>query len=668
MRPLVWISLGALAPVLSCGQNPLEAEDAAFGSGGAHPSQAPPAAAGSRTSNDSGGGPNGGGGEVQPGSGGSTEGEETPDGFYQMENLDRGLVVVPSPAGGNLVSFRWLGYEPDDAAFSVLRDGELLVADLTEATSFHDPGGQAESSYEVERSNLASAKRSTPIKPWGTNYLSIATPPPNGGTTPSGEAFTYTSGDGSAGDLDGDGRLDLVLKWDPSNLKDNSQAGYTGNTLLDGYTLEGERLFRIDLGRNIRAGAHYSPFLVYDLDGDGRSELAVKTAPGARDGTGNYLSLGPAATDDDAADFRNGNGYVLTGPEYLSVFDGATGKELATVLFEAPRGTVSAWGDGYGNRVDRFVASVAFVEDSGRPSLIFGRGMYTRTTFSAWSFLNGKLTRLWLADHEALPGAYGSRGAHSMAVANVDDDPMQELINGGATFDHDGSGLCGVPFYGHGDAVHVTDLIPSRPGLELFQPYEGANVPAYSLRDARTCELLWQGPNTPSGGEGPGRGVAGDVDPTHPGAEAWVSGGTLLRAEDGSSYADKPRFDNFLVWWDGDLSRELLNSNTIRQYDAEGSILTAEGCAANNGTKSTPTLSADLLGDFREEVVFRCGDSVRVYVTEDTTEHRIRTLMHDPQYRMAISWQNGGYNQPPHPSFHIGEGMVTPAPPDIHVR
>jgi rhamnogalacturonan endolyase len=561
------------------------------------------------------------------------------------------------------VSWRLFGYEGNEVGFNVYRDGtKLNPAPLLDATNWIDAEGNPSSTYTVRKiEGGVEAEDSETATVWSDGYLEIPTPVPPDGTNQDG-GYSYSSGDGSVGDVDGDGQYEVIIKWDPSNAKDNSQSGFTGNVFIDAYTLSGEQLWRIDLGPNIRAGAHYTQFIVYDLDGDGKAEVAMKTAPGTRDSSGDYLGTGPAATDDDSADYRNGSGYILTGPEYLTVFNGETGREVTTVPFEIARGDVGGWGDTYGNRVDRFLATVAFVQPNGRPSLIMGRGMYTRTTFTAWDFDGTNLENVWTSDNPS-NGPFGGKGAHSLSVANVDSDPMQEIIGGSATFDHDGSGICAVPFYGHGDALHVSDLVPSRPGLEVFMPFESSGVPAYGMRDALTCELLWVGPD--SAGEGPGRGVAGDVDPESPGAEAWVSGGSLLAGETGDSYSSKPQFDNFLIWWDGDLSRELRNSNQVRQYDGEGGILTADGCSSNNGTKSTPTLSGDVIGDWREEVIFRCGSSLRIYTTNEITEHRIYTLMHDAQYRVAISWQNVEYNQPPHPSFHIGEGMATPPVPDM---
>lgn len=681
-RPIFLICFSLTAALLACGSSNSseDGEDGsaggqggagAVGTGGATTGSGGAAGTGSATGGAGAGGgvaagTGGGATTGTGGAGGGGDADERPTGFAQMEDLNRGVVAVPTN-GGIYVGWRMFGYDPDDIAFNVYRDGQKVNdAPITDSTNFVDRGGSPSSVYSV-RPVVGGRERgeSETATVWKEGTLTIPTPPP-----PAGSGYSYTAGDGSVGDLDGDGRYEIVLKWDPSNLQDNSNSGHTGKTYLDAYTLDGKRLWRIDLGVNIRAGAHYSPFLVYDLDGDGKAEVVVKTAPGTRDGTGEFLRKGPAANDDDSRDYRNSSGYILTGPEYLTVFSGETGAELATTEFKVGRGDVCSWGNNecYGNRVDRFVGTIAFLDDTGRPSAVFGRGYYDRTTLSAWNYRDGELTNLWTFDSSSSSEnrAFAGKGAHSISVANVDDDPQQEIINGGATFDNDGKGLCAVDFYAHGDALHVTDFIPSRPGLEVFQPYESSGVPAYALRDARTCEILWRGPT--SSGEGPGRGVAGDIDPTNPGSEAWVNNSNLLSASTGKEIGRRPSSTNFLIWWDADLSRELLDGNRIQQYDGEGEGLTAEGCSSINGTKSTPILSADLLGDWREEVIFRCGDAIRIFTTNQVTKHRIYTLMHDPQYRVAISWQNGAYNQPPHPSFHIGEGMAPVPKPDIHVR
>src|SRR5690606_7363547 len=292
---------------------------------------------------------------------------------------------------------------------------------------------------------------------------------PAGGTTPAGEWYTYSANDASVGDLDGDGQLEFVVKWEPSNAKDNSQSGYTGNVYIDAYELNGTRLWRIDLGRNIRAGAHYTQFQVYDYDGDGRAEVAMKTADGTRSGTGQVIGSA-------SADYRNSSGYVLSGPEYLTMFDGRTGAALSTVSYEPPRGNVSSWGDNYGNRVDRFLAGTAYL-DGQRPSLIMARGYYTRTVIVAWDFRNGSLTRRWTFDSNSSGnGAYAGEGNHSLSGADVDADGRDEIVYGASVIDDNGTGLW-TNGLGHGDAGHVGDLNPSRPGLEYFKVQEDKSKP-----------------------------------------------------------------------------------------------------------------------------------------------------------------------------------------------
>jgi hypothetical protein len=604
------------------------------------------------------------------------------NGFYHMEHLTRGLVAVKVSAGIYL-GWRMFGFEydatnPTSVAYALYRDGEK-IATVTDSTNYLDASGTTSSSYTVRAviggSEGADSEAATA---WAQNYLRVPLDVPAGGSTPSScdtpdEAYTYSANDASAGDLDGDGSYDLVLKWDPSNSKDNSQSGCTGNVYLDGLKLDGTRLWRIDLGPNIRAGAHYTQFIVYDFDGDGRAEMAVKTAPGTKDGTGQYLSLGPAANDDDSKAYRQTNGYVLSGPEYLTVFDGLTGKELATVDFDQARGTVSAWGDDYGNRVDRFLATAAYLDDTGEPSFVMARGYYTRTTLTAWNWRSGKLTQLWKFDSnqtakDAQNHPYTGQGAHSLSVANVDDDLGQEIVYGAMVIDNDGTGKCSTG-YDHGDALHVGDFVPTHPGLEYFMVNEDGNHPSYHLTDPRTCAPIVDGPVVAD--QDTGRGDADDILASNPGAEMWAAGQNrdLYSATTGMKVGNAPSSINFLVWWDADETRELEDGTTISKYGGS-SLLSCSQCSSNNGTKSTPALGADLFGDWREEIVWRETNSaaLRVYTTTDVTKRRIYTLMHDPQYRVAISWQNVAYNQPPHPSFAIGADMADPPTPNIVVR
>jgi rhamnogalacturonan endolyase len=550
------------------------------------------------------------------------------------------------------------GYEGADVAYDLYRDGVKVTATPLTVSNYLDEAAPESAQYTVKTVVAGvDGEASEVAQTWSANYQDI----------PLTTADGYRPGDTSVGDLDGDGVYELVVKEEQMGF-DPSQDGRTGQTKYAAYELDGTFLWRVDLGINIREGEHTTPFVVYDLDGDGSAELMVKTAPGTKDGKGAFLSKGPAANDDDAADYRSEQGRILTGNEYISVFGGVDGAELDTLVYEPARGKLSDWGDTYGNRSDRQNATIAFL-DGSRPSAVFQRGYYAKTALAAYDYRDHVLRMIWKFDTSSAGNeAYAGKGVHSIMAADVDGDLRQELILGGATISADGKGYCTVPFYAHGDAIHVGDLVPARAGLEVFQPYEGSGaIPAYAMRDADSCEILWKGPDN-GDNEGPGRGVAGDISPLSEGAEAWTNGSSLLGGASGASAGNKPNSANFLVWWDGDESRELLNGNAVSDYDGQGTGFTATGCSSINGTKSVPNLSADLIGDWREEVILTCGDKLRMYTTDQATPRRVHTLMHDPQYRVQVSSQNSSYNQPPHPSFHIGARMKEPAAPNIRVR
>ncbi|GFJ88257.1 rhamnogalacturonan lyase [Phytohabitans rumicis] len=582
----------------------------------------------------------------------------------QVEDLNRGLVSVRS-GSANLVSWRLFGYESASTAFNVYRGGTKVTASpITNSTNYLDSGAAADASYSVRAVvNGVEQGASEASLAFASGYLDVPISAPAGGTTPTGEAYTYVANDASVGDLDGDGQYEIVLKWDPTNAKDNSQSGYTGNVYLDAYRLNGTRLWRIDLGRNIRAGAHYTQFQVYDYDGDGRAEVAAKTADGTVSGTGQLIGS-------SSADYRNSSGYILSGPEYLTMFNGLNGATLSTVNYEPPRGTVSSWGDSYGNRVDRFLAGTAYL-DGQRPSLIMARGYYTRSVIVAWDFRNGSLVRRWTFDSNVSGSQYTGQGNHQLSIADADGDGRDEVMYGAMAVDDNGAPLW-TNGLGHGDAYHVGDLVPSRPGLEVFKPTENTSVTTADwVADARTGQTLWRGPSCACDN---GRGVAGDVYAGSAGAEVWSSAVTGLRsATNGAQVSSrKPGSTNFLVWWDADPVRELLDSNHIDKYGtaSDTRLLTASGAHSNNGTKATPALSGDILGDWREEVIWPRDDNaaLRIFSTPTQTTTKLFTLAHDTQYRVAVAWQNTAYNQPPHPSFFIGNGMSTPPQPNIYVR
>jgi len=578
-----------------------------------------------------------------------------------VENLDRGLVAV-KVASGVFVSWRVLGTDPAGLGFNLYRDGtKVNSAVLTGATNLVDAAGTASSTYVVKPvANGVEQVAGGTAAVWASQTLKIALDRPAGGTNASG-AYTYSPSDIAVGDLDGDGQWELVVKWDPSNSKDNSQSGYTGNVILDGYEISGKKLWRIDLGANIRAGAHYTQVLVGDYDSDGKAEVACKTAPGTKDGSGAYLSKGPAASDADGTDYRNSSGYVLTGPEYLTVFNGLTGKEMATANYTPARGTVSSWGDSYGNRVDRFLATNAYL-DGRKPSMVFQRGYYTRMAITAYDWNGTTLSEKWTYNSATSgSGSYG-QGNHNLSAGDIDGDGFDEIVEGASAIDHDGKFLYRTG-YGHGDAMHMSDMDPDNAGMEVWEVHEETgSAYGYELHDAKTGKVLW---GTKTGTDN-GRGMAGDIDSTSPGYEMWSFGASAVFSCKGKQLAATRPSINFRVYWDGDLLDELLDNVTISKWTGSGTtnLVTLTGASCNT-TKATPNFSGDLLGDWREEVITHDDANLYLATTTIATPHRLYTLAHDPVYRLAMSWQNAAYNQPPHLGFLLGAGIAKAPKPDI---
>jgi rhamnogalacturonan endolyase len=590
----------------------------------------------------------------------------------QVENLNRGLIAVRSGQGYYL-SWRLLANEAYSTGFNVYRgETKLNSTPIDGATTYKDANAPQNSSYTVravangtEQAASETAMIINNTEGSNSGYININLQRPPTGT----QSGTYSPGDGSAGDLNGDGVYEIVLKWDPSNAKDNSQSGITDNVLIDAYTLAGERLWRLDLGQNIRAGTHYTQFLVYDFDGDGKAEIMMKTAPGTKDGTGAYIKMGPAANANHTTAYRNTDGYVLSGPEYLTVFEGTTGKELATVDYWPARGTVSSWGDNYGNRLDRFNATVAYV-DGEKPSAVFQRGYYTRMTFAVWDWRNGQLTQKWTFDSNASGNSgYAGQGNHQISVADANGDGKHDIITGAAVIGGDGKGLHKTG-WGHGDALHVAHTIKGNATPQIYMPHEDKSTGhGVLLRQASDGTTIF---NHPKADTDVGRGCAAELDKNVPGFKFWAASGLGLYDIAGSVVGNVPSSVNHVIWWDGDLTRALLDGNQINKWNIKNNsatrLLTATGFGSVNGTKSNPVLQADLFGDWREEVIFANGtNALRIYTTTMPTEHRLVTLMHDPVYRVAVSWQNSSYNQPPHPGYYIASNMDFP-PPALNVK
>jgi rhamnogalacturonan endolyase len=608
-----------------------------------------------------------------------------------MEYLDRGPVAIKI-SGGVYLSWRFLGTDSVGIGFNVYRDGVLVNSSpITTSTNYTDAGGTSASIYKIVpvSNGVEDTTGIKSVTPWSQPYKTIKLNRPANGITepnkygsvgkaasgsfPKGQRYGYTPNDCNVGDLDGDGEYEIIVKWDPSNSQDNSYYGITGKAYIDAYKLDGTQLWRIDLGKNIRAGAHYTQFLVYDFDGDGLAEVICKTAPGTIDGKGNYVIMNG---DSPAADYRSIDttqisgsrmlGTIQTGPEYLTLFDGKTGAELNTIAYNPLRGTVSTWGDSYANRCDRFLACVAYL-DGVTPSAVMCRGYYTRTTLASFNVVNKKLELKWFYDSGTTKGtgAYG-QGNHNLSVADVDSDGKDEIIYGSCAIDDNGTLLYRTGL-GHGDAMHVSDMDPDNDGLEVWEVHEDTAVAyGYELHDARTGTILW-GKNLNVDN---GRGLAADIDPRYPGFEMWSTGGTGTYSCKGIQISTSRPSVNFRVYWDGDLQDELLDGVKITKWTGNGTttLLTGSGVSSCNSTKATPNLCADILGDWREEVILWTSadsGSIRIYITTTSTSHRLFTLMHDPVYRLGVAWQNTAYNQPPHLGFYIGDGLSNVSQPNI---
>lgn len=578
----------------------------------------------------------------------------------QIESLNRGLTAVKT-SNGVLVSWRLLGTEDYNIGFNVYRDGKKIAGPITNSTNYMDKSGSTSSKYYVTTViNGVEQTQSDTVQTLANNYMDVPIQKP-ADTTLNGTTVTYSANDATVADVDGDGEYEIILKWDPSNSKDNSQKGYTSNVYVDCYKLNGKRLWRIDLGKNIRAGAHYTQFIAYDLNGDGKAEVAMKTADGTIAGDGTVIG-------DKSKDYRNSNGYILSGPEYLTLFEGSTGKVLNTQDFTPARGTVKSWGDSYGNRVDRFLSGVAYL-DGKTPSLIICRGYYTRAVISAYQYRNGTLNKQWTFDSNSSGNsAYAGQGAHSLNVADVDNDGYDEIVYGSAVIDHNGKGLYSTKL-GHGDALHTGDFDPNHAGLETFMVHEEKSSSAgIELRDSKTGKTLF-GKKT---GTDVGRGIIANIGADYSPYVLLTTSGCYDSKGNQITSGPSSLSKNFTSYWDGDLYQELLDGTHIDKWNSKTKkidrVLTGENVHSNNSTKSTPSLSADIFGDWREEVIWPTSDNsaLRIYLTPYETSHRLYTLMSDTQYREAIAWQNVAYNQPPHPSYYIGEDMKTPTKPNVY--
>lgn len=642
-----------------------------------------------------------------------------------MENLGRGVVAVRSTTTQAYVGWRMLGTDPADIGFNLYRSNGggaavlLNVSPITATTDFVDtpPNFTQTNAYFVRPviggiEQAPSASYTLPASVAVQQYKSVPLQVPPGGTF-MGSSYTYSANDTSVADLDGDGEYEIIVKWDPSNSRDTASTGYSGPCILDAYKLDGTRLWRINLGPNIRAGAHYTEFLVYDFDGDGKAELICKTADGSIDGQGTRIGTTTVWVSTASAT----QGRTLAGPEYLTVFNGLTGAAMQTITYIPGRDPLDGWGgpggnnnnDSTGNRVDRFNAGIAWL-DGVRPSAVMCRGYYGRSVIWAVDWRGGQLTTHWVFDSSLAPWVshpvtypyahpttipqipstttavssaaqtrletFGGQGGHHLFIGDVDGDGKDEVVYHSMVVNSDGTGRISTGLR-HGDAGNLADIIPSRPGLEVYGIHENEGssttfkTPGIAVYDASTGQVIWAADPA----EDVGRGRAADIDPNFPGMETWGGTGGTRRGDTGATiYSQTPASTNMTVWWDADFLRELEDGTSITKWNytskTTDTLLAASGVASNNSTKSNPCLIADILGDWREEVLWRSTNSteMRIYTTTIPATNRFWTFMHDKKYRASVAFQQSSYNQPTDTSFFVGADMAPQPPANIVTR
>ena len=503
--------------------------------------------------------------------------------------------------------------------------------------------------------------------------------------------IVYTANDVSVGDLDGDGEFEIVVKRlqsvkdaNGNIISDGSGASYSQQDCLwaviwDAYKLDGTLLWRIKGGPGIILG-NSSSFAVADFDGDGCAEMAIRTCEGTVFGDGRQI---PDTNGDGKIDYRTwGNlnsskpGYVdhynSAGPEFISIIDGKTGRELARDNF-IDRETSESWGDGYWKRACSFRVGVGCFDETGLPSAIFGRGVYGHSVIEAWDWRNGRLTKRWRFDTNdkgtgkdgKKHSTYASQGNHSLNVADLDGDGLDEVMYGSMAVDHDGIGLWNTRL-GHGDANHVGKFLPEREGLQMFHCLETGKT-MVALHDARDGSVIWK--KEAASDNDMGRCMVADYSPATPGCEFCYYKSDLFD-QDGNSTGIttsgwKLGFAT-AVWFDGSLSRQGLSEDGILHSVPNGRTFTMwrYSMAMINGTKGNPAWYGDLVGDWREEIILpdatRLQD-IKIFSTWYPTTHKFPWLMTDHCYWMSCLNENIGYNQPTNTGYYLGSSLKSDA-------
>lgn len=628
---------------------------------------------------------------------------QRPQMLRQMEALSRGLTAVPG-TDGVLVSWRFLGTDSKSLQYNLYRGTQKLNAAPMSLTNYFDENGKPGQEYTLaEVVNGEETGVKTTVKAWDKDFISFPVKDYGDGL--------YIIDDASAGDLDGDGEYEIVVRRTPIDMKVETRTVYP---LIEAYKMDGTHLWTINLGPNEINEVDVN-FMVYDMNGDGKAEVMMRSFEGTTDGKGNQIG---DTNRDNITDYSKDQAnlaifpdrqYIISTPEFMSIYDGVTGAEMARTEMLPERGDLSEWSYNYTDtprltkRASHFLMGIAYL-DGVTPSLVSVRGAWDNVRVAAWHIQDSQFVVDWKLDtpnKEDLNSIWGAVN-HNISIADVDFDGKDEILSGPMAVDHDGKAMYTAQTIdnegtkrklGHGDAFDVAKMDPDYDGYLVWACHETPNLLAnIELHDARTGQVLWGY----SKNKDTGRSRAADIDPNYKGFEVWGSTGTIpmnfsgeniagnwnqfrYRLPDGTYEKDEKGADvlgtlpmNFKVYWDGDLLSEFLDGTRVSKWNWNNKevdvLFDAKECKSNGGTKAVPCLSADLFGDWREEIVWKTADEkqIRIYSTNIPTDYKIPTLMHDSYYRSSIALQNNHYNQPPNVSYYLGAETTEVPVPEIY--